>query len=599
MSANVQTTITVKGNDQFSAMFNKLKGEADKTGAALESVSARTSAAGEHAGKLERGFMGFKDIIGGVAEGPLAAIADRMGGIEAVVQGFGPGFGAAGLAIAGVAAGLTYLYQEAEKARTAEREATAEKLRGIAADKTALAERYSVTAELLGVQKQAAGLDGIKAKAQQLANDLIKVEQEIADKRVKDEDANVKILEKKVFFLRDALQMQQAFANAAKEESERRDLMTAQEMRWAEARGTDLEIERKAELLLDKRQRVTDLTNLAMRQREEISKRILELEQQTSASATFSLKGMWDLLAAKTELYNQDKKILGLASEGEALMNERRAKSAAAGQAARAKRKADEDARMAKEKDHEAWVRQNMASRRDELIARENEVTAVQDRIRAGEIAAAESPVAKARLALLDAEIKALRERELLEVQFAGDGELRELRSLEIDQRVAAERRKVAEEEKKASDDKTKKAQAESDSKIDGAMGVAFAVVAGLEQMGIAEQAAAGLKAALSAAEAGLAAARGNYAGAVAGAFAAVQFGKIALTGGGAPQVPGLGGGGGESTASQRGTQGGTAGAMNIFFTKGFYGDAASTAKGIAGTMKSLKNTGIPARKGV
>ena len=50
---------------------------------------------------------------------------------------------------------------------------------------------------------------------------------------------------------------------------------------------------------------------------------------------------------------------------------------------------------------------------------------------------------------------------------------------------------------------------------------------------------------------------------------------------------------------SQRGTQGGqSGGAVVINFNKGFYGDAASTAKGIAGTLKTIKGSGIPAWKG-
>jgi hypothetical protein len=93
----------------------------------------------------------------------------------------------------------------------------------------------------------------------------------------------------------------------------------------------------------------------------------------------------------------------------------------------------------------------------------------------------------------------------------------------------------------------------------------------------------------------------GNIPGAIAAGIAAAKFASVALGAGGGEGAssPAVGGGMTGSTSSGGGSQpSGGGGAVVINFTKGFYGDAHSTAKSITDTMKSIKGTGYAAWKG-
>lgn len=598
MSTNVQTTINLTGNDQFSAVFAKLKSGAQDVSKATDKAGASTAAIGERAGNLERGFMGLKDIIGGVADGPLAAVADRMGGIEAVTQGFGAKMGMVGLAIGVVAMGATMLYERMEKARKAALDVEILRLDTLKEDGEALARHLSLSQELLGVKQGLLSVEDVQSAAMGHAKNLLENQKAILEAQKEKEEEKIALLQIEGANLRGLLGIDELRLQRAKDAADVaaglavRDIQNAQFREQEEARINGI-MNVNDRLKERARVRQNELANLDMR----IVTNVADLKKATGQKEVELENQFTELKRRRYALEAQERSD---AAEGEAVANTRKAERQAAAQRSSAAYAAAEKKRMDAEREHEQWMRQNQAQRRDELIARDQDLEATQERIREADIAAAESPVARARLALKNEELKAEMERIRISVRHEDDAELWAAKGIEISKRVSASKRALAAEELKARDDASAKAKEENAARIDGAFSVANAVASGLEQMGMAEQAAAGVKALVSAAEAGLAAARGNYAGAVAGAFAAVQFGKIAL-GGGAPQVPGVGNndGMGQATSTQRGTQGGQAsGAVVINFNKGFYGDAASTAKGIAGTLKTIKGSGIPAWKG-
>ncbi len=601
MATDLRSTITVEGDDQFSAMFGKLQKEAKKSGEAIDGATSRATALGEKAGNAERGFMGLKDVIGGMADGPLAAVADRMGGIEAIIQGFGPKMGAVGLAIAAAGMAAAYLYEKAETARKAALDVEIQRLSYLQNDNEALARHLKISGDLLGVKTALASEEQVIAAAQGHARDLLKNQQSILEAQKEKEEEKIALLER--------------------EQGTLRGLLAVDELRLARAReAADVAATNAAQSLLRTNDReatefrIASIMNVQDRLREKARVREHEIGR---------LKSEWERLdktnfqTGKAELEIETRRLevnrrlralageeLADAREGEAFAAAKqaraRASAASASASARAARdaQAKELAEVVKANNEIANHREFMEQSRAKELA---DIQAITDRVAAQQVAAAQSPAAKARLALADAERRAVREKAEIEAASGRNYELQQLQLLEVDQRVAAERLAIQSTLDASRKESADKAAAESQRQQDQAFAVAGAVVAGLEQVGIAEQAAAGLKAALAAAEAGLAAARGNWAGAVAGAFSAIQFGRIAL-GGGTPQTPpGLGGNSGMGTggARQQGQGGGNSGgAVVINFNKGFFGDAASTAKGISGAMKKIDNSGIPAFKG-
>lgn len=601
VATDLRSTIVVEGQDQFSAMFGKLNAEAKKSGEAIGAAAGRAEALSERAGDAERGFLGLKDIIGGVAQGPLSEIADRMGGIEAVIKGFGPAMGAVGIAIAAAGMAASYMYERAEKARKAALDVEIQRLSYLESDNAALAQHLKVSGDLLGVKTSVATVEETIGAAQGHARDILKNQQAILEAQKEKEEEKIGLLERQQATLRGLLAVDELRLQKAREAADALRMAAGESS--ARTREREEQETRLAGIMdVQERLRQKDW----YRQQERVQ---LEAEANRLAKSGFDTGAQHaEIEARRLEVARRLRTLAGEelsdAREGEAVAAARAARAKAGAASAEAAARAARDAQakfaaeldkgFAAEREHREFMEQ---SRAKELA----DIQAVGDRVAAQQVAAAQSPAARARLALADAERRAARERAEIESAFGRNYELQQLQLLEVDQRVAAERLAIHATLDQAQQESAAKAAAESQQKQDQAFAVAGAVVAGLEQVGIAEQAAAGLKAALAAAEAGLAAARGNWGGAVAGAFSAIQFGRIAL-GGGTPQTPpGLGGNSGMGTGGQRQqgqSSGGSGGAVVINFNKGFFGDAASTAKGISGAMKTIGNSGIPAFRG-
>jgi hypothetical protein len=600
VATDISTTLHVKGTDSLSGVLDKVNGNLAKTSKSAKEAASGTDAIGERAGNMERGFMGLKDVIGGIAEGPLAAVADRMGGIEAIVKGFGPGMGAVGLAIGAAAMGASLLYEQLEKARKAGIQYQIDELGKAQADKALLAERYGLTREMLGLAEKAVGVKGVQADIDRQVVAIANLEAEILKKKLDGETEGVARREKEITLSRQQvsnlmLQLEKEKAIAASDEKRK-----ATAMFIADNAGSMLAKERALELITDRKAQINAKTAILTEKRALLEDRIAIAQRAQDSILTRSVKGMTELLGLREQLHTIAKEEQATMASAESLLAEKQAKAAAAGQKWREKRKAQDEAARKAQDDYYAAEVQLGEKLTADAETRASNIIELQDKIRQQAIAAAVSPEGKAAAAVDDLKIRAARERATLFATLAGDEERYKLRSLELDQRIAAEQMRINADLSKASEDARKKSEAESNQKISDALAIGGAVVDGLKQADIGKRASAALDATLAGAQALYQGAIGNIPGAIAAGIAAAKFASVALGAGGSEgaAAPAVGGMTGATSSNSGSAPSGGGGAVIINFTKGFYGDAHSTAKSIGDTMKSIKGTGYAAWKG-
>jgi hypothetical protein len=601
LATDISTTLHVNGTDSLSGVLDKVNGNLAKTGKHAKEAASGTDAIGERAGNMERGFMGLKDVIGGIAEGPLAAVADRMGGIEAIVKGFGPGMGAVGLAIGAAAMGASLLYEQLEKARKAGIQYQIDELSKAQADKALLAERYGLTREMLGLAEKATGVKGVQVDIDREVVAIANLEAEILKKKLDGETEGNPRREKEIALGRERTSQLMLQLSKEKEIAATADKKKATDMFIADNAGSMLAKERALELITDRKAQINAKTALLTEKRAALEERIAFAQRAEDSSLTRSVKGMTDLLGLREQLHAVAKEEQATLANAETLLAEKQAKAAAAGQKWREKQKAENEARSKAQDDYYAAEVQLGEKLTADAEARASNIIELQDKVRQQAIAMATSPEGKAAAAADDLKIRAARERAALVATLSGDEERFKLRTLELDQRIAAEQMRIDAELSKAKEDARKKSEAERNQKISDALAIGGAVVDGLKQADIGKRASAALDATLAVAQALYQGAIGNYPGAIAAGIAAAKFASVALGAGGGEGAssPAVGGGMTGSTSSGGGSQpSGGGGAVVINFTKGFYGDAHSTAKSITDTMKSIKGTGYAAWKG-
>ncbi|OHD28030.1 MAG: hypothetical protein A2Y38_03415 [Spirochaetes bacterium GWB1_59_5] len=601
MATDISTNLHITGSDSLSGVLDKVNGNLEKTGKKAKEAATGTDAIGERAGDMERGFMGLKDVIGGIAEGPLAAVADRMGGIEAIVKGFGPGMGAVGLAIGAAAMGASLLYEQLEKARKAGIQHQIDELGKAQASKELLAERYGLTREMLGLQEKTVGVKGVQIDIDRQVVAIANLEAEILKKKLDGETEGIARREKEINIGRQVvsnlmLQLEKEKAIAASDEKRK-----ATAMFIADNAGSMLAKERALELITDRKAQINARTALLTEKRALLEDKIAIAQRAQDSILTRSVKGMTELLGLREQLHTIAKEEQATMVSAESLLAEKQAKAAAAGQKWREKRKAQDEAARKAQDDYYAAEVQLGEKLAADAEARAASIIETQDKIRQQAIAAAVSPEGKAAAAADDLKIRAARERATLFATLAGDEERYKLRSLELDQRIAAEQLRINADLAKASKDARKKSEAESNQKISDALAVGAAVADVAKQGITGKRATAAIDATIAGAQALYQGAIGNIPGAIAAGLAAARWASVAIGGGGSEgaAAPAVGSGMTGATSSNSGSApSGGGGAVIINFTKGFYGDAHSTAKSIGDTMKSIKGTGYAAWKG-
>lgn len=434
----VTQTIRFEGQDAATATANKVKASVQGIGTAAAESAKQTSRIAEKTGDLERGFMGLKDIIGGVADGPLAAVADRMGGIEAVIKGFGPAMGAVGLAIGAAGLAASYLYEKAETARKAALDVEIQRLGYLQNDNEALARHLGVSNELLGVKKGIATVEEVVSAAQSHARDLLKNQQEILEAQKDKQTEKVRLLEIEQSTLKGLLAVDELRLVRAREAAELAKIAAGE----SSARTRERE-EREA--------KIAGIMDAQERLRQKDYYRQFEMAQLTAEDNRLKKSG-YDSGARFAEIEGRRLEIsrrlrelsgeeLSDAREGEAIASARRAKAqagvAAAKAAVDAQRKRDEEQRKIID---DGFKAQNELQAK---IAADNEADAkkaiaAQEAIRKAKIAATEDPQQRLNLERYDIEIRKAKELAAIKESLAS-ADTKALQEAEVQMRAAAE----------------------------------------------------------------------------------------------------------------------------------------------------------------
>lgn len=162
----VEQIISLRGEN------NTQKAVADAK-AGISSLGEASKTVAERSGDLERGFRGVKDILGNVGGANLAPLIDGLGGVEAVIKGFGPALNplTIGLAAAGTAAYA--IWQNLEKARIAAINANIKELEIAKESTEATAKKLAISNDLLGVGREQQTVESIQNEARTTAGKLL------------------------------------------------------------------------------------------------------------------------------------------------------------------------------------------------------------------------------------------------------------------------------------------------------------------------------------------------------------------------------------------------------------------------------------------
>lgn len=172
----VEQVISLRGE-------NKTKQAVEEAKAGLLGLGAASKNIAEKSGDLERGFRGVSDIVGKVGGVDLSGLTDQLGGIEALIKGFGAAFSPAGIAVAAIGAGVTYWYQKQQESQKAILDAKKKEIDLATADLEKTAERYNVEASIFGIEKDKTGLKEIQNTLQDLFNKQKETEKKLAEER--------------------------------------------------------------------------------------------------------------------------------------------------------------------------------------------------------------------------------------------------------------------------------------------------------------------------------------------------------------------------------------------------------------------------------
>ena len=617
---NIQVTVAVKGDDQVSATLAKVQAKmeqlgtaADRTaqqsrapraalediGVAAESTAEKTRRIAEKSGDLERGLRGVKDLLGSQLGGQLGYMVDAFGAVEGALKGFGPALGPVGIAL-GVAGGAAYLlYQHVENARKAAVRLQIEQLSAIQKDSEAMALRYGVSAQLLGVERNRADLAKAQAEAQQQLAATGQAEQAVLAARLENDSDKIAAAERALDLAKQDLSVAELRVAVAKRLTDEQKVQADywQSLALKEQIAGALE-DRRIATTLDKRERLRLAGERAARQQVEAEYAYAQAVGNTNALLGDRSSYLRGVLAATQQLAKAEQATIEQAAQGQAFVEDRRARQQAAAAAARARRQKAADAALQFERDLVKDLEDQERSRLDVATRalqaereRADAMAQADDQIRQAQIQMASDPAARYRLELAEAEIVATRELAAAKRDYAMDEERLAKRTQAIDMQLAVRRMALATQERQ-------RIAQEREAKIGMALDTAKAAVAGLEQIGLAERASAGLKAIIAGAEAALAFTRGNYAAAAAGVFSAIQFGSIALGGTGRP-LDGTPLGNGSSAmptqtqaALPDGGAGGGGGPVVININGGVVGDEQTVGRRLSQTIKKSQASG-------
>jgi len=650
MSNAVTTTVYVKANDQASDQLGKVNKSLQQSAKATEDAAKQAEHFAEKSGDMEKGVKGVRDILGTLGAGPLADVADKFGGIEAIIKGFGPSLGPVALAIAAVGAGVTYWYQKEQEAQKALIEGRQKEIEQATDTLAKLADRYGVEARIFGIEEDRSALAESRNKLQDLLNKQKESEKQLAEATAKHETDKADTIRNDMAWRKDAIKEERDHARELiKNEKERKE---AQQDRIDTIKINEANYQKE---VAGKEWQITTIKNLKLRAAEQhrlteeklkvVVSQIQQIERdglkdgKTKVDLAEEMKAKTiELLGLRKKLADDDKgekERRKAAFEQAKQHNEeiRKAREQARIDSMQARAEIETDPRMKQTRELAVATAKYNAERTDlekryakdkktlalELQALDDKTLATeaarlaaikqrtladqqanaqaladaQAKSRQAEIDMTKDPAERYALQVLDMQIAKQRELEQVRASSALSERTRQAQTAAIIDSYEAKRMAMA----MAEAERKKKENADQ---ITGAISVANTIIGALEQEGASRREIAALRAAIEVAE--VYASFPNVPAMISHGIAAALYAKAALTA--TPTATG-----GQSAASGAIAQAsgttmsgatGTGGNVQIVLSRGFVvGTPAQVGKAVAGALGAAKGTGFAMPKGV
>lgn len=649
MSNAVTTTLILKANDQATPELQKVNDSLEASAKATQRAAMHAEDFAEKSGDMEKGVKGVKDILGALGAGPLTEIADKFGGIEAIIKGFGPTLGPVALALAAAGAAAGYLYQQTEEARKKAIDNEIAQINLAKANQELLAGRYVKNVDILGVEKEIATSKDAQAKVMALLGQMAEAEVALKTAQKEKDDEAEKSALRRLNTLRDQVKEGLTQVRDLQSKEERDKTAEARSLRY---QAEQLSKQREIDSMMDVRARRTAQNVQLQAEINKLEERRIQLESQavgTGDKALAAAKELLDvtkrLFAAqdkqKTDLKAQDKedqdaraKRLADAEKYRAKLEEiRKARQqaeqdsltarAAMATDPRVKQQLEFNAQFAKFEAERADIEKKYAKDKitlrmalqaldDKALATEAQRLAAEKakadqaklanaqaqadamaKLRQAEIEQTADPAQKYALQVLDLQAQKERELDQIRANNALSEQTRQLQTAAVIETIDA--RKMAMQNAEA--ERRKKENADQ---MAGAISVANTIIGALEQEGASRREIAALRAAIEVAE--VYASFPNIPAMISHGIAAALYAKAALTA--TPTATG-----GQSAASGAIAQAsgttmsgatGTGGNVQIVLSRGFVvGTPAQVGKAVAGALGAAKGTGFAMPKGV
>jgi len=365
----VEQIISLKGENNTRKAVEEAKAGLLGLGDASKNIA-------EKSGDLERGFRGVTDIVGKIGGVDLSGLTNQLGGVEALIKGFGSAFSPVGIAIAAVGAGVTYWYQKQQEQQKAIIDERKKAIDLATADLEKTADRYAVEGAIFGIERDKTGLAEIRNTLQDLFNKQKEAEKALVDASLASDIVKADNLRNEIALRKDAIIVERERA---------RVIMNAEKERQ-ELEKERIDKQKRKELDLDRQIAVAEFQ--AFSQKSQKARKELEHKNIVERVKTLSQ----EILAVQNEDIRTGKTKVELAEKIKTLQ----------GESFNLQRKLIEDDRARAEKG-----KQYAADQRASLVA----------------LSQAQADSAAANLdneqAIFDLQIKAIREAEAAEIKAA------------------------------------------------------------------------------------------------------------------------------------------------------------------------------------
>lgn len=555
--ARITTTFRIVGEDAASAQINNVRGNISKLGPVLSGVGSIAASEFTKMGQGATLLSGVMNLI----PGPMGLIAS---------------------AAVGAATAIFAMAKNSQSALDVE----LQRLDVAMSDARLLAERYGINADLLNLNdnqlKTSADLSA-------LLKEVGKEEERLLNMRKSgEEDVNNRQAIRVSSLRAEAVVMQEQVDLSNKR------LQSEIRLRSLSLKYSNdlLEREAKTALIQDKKDRAIAEEKIRVEKIQEARTHMARLQNEQVVGAEAVATQEDKISEAKRAIIALEAQQWTIAEKG-ASATERRAKATV------------QIAKAVKEEKSDVMSIWDIYRQLEEFDKKSAEIDAQPGQ----QVADSEAELQRARLAIIG---DAAAQEELIRMDLADrtkaiqqqviDGTLNEAaaENMRVSAVIAAEDKiaKVRDEEAK----KQKEAlleQAQMYLKMGGS------AVQALEVMGVGERKLAGIKAVMAVGEGLLAAARGDWAGAAAGAASAIQFGAIAFGVGGGSSAPASSAGGGASAPGQYASSASSAGAggggnITVVLQGGaVIGTPQAVGQYVQKALGSLSGSGITAAAGV